>query len=265
MNLSKKRISKLATLLENSIKKISKYNAAIAFSGGLDSTTLAAISKKFYKPILITISASKNAEDLIYAKKVSKELKLPLKVVYIDKKKILQAYPTVWKIMPGTLVDLEIMIATYFICKKAKEEKKEAVIFGSGAEELFVGYNKYFVALGEGKNLKKILDLELKTLPKRDILRIKKIAKIFNLLALFPFMDKKFVKEVKKIDLKFHINKELSKPVLREIAKLFSVPSQVINRKKRALQYGSNVHKICLKLAKENKIYALPPRPPFTY
>ncbi|MCX8163245.1 MAG: asparagine synthase C-terminal domain-containing protein [Candidatus Micrarchaeota archaeon] len=265
MAIKPSQVLKLAKLLEKSIKKISGSRASIAFSGGLDSTTLAAVSKKFYQPILITLSAAKNSEDLLYSKKAAKELSLPLKTITINEKKILSVYPKIWKLMPGTLVDMEIMLSVYFICKKAKELNQKAIVFGSGAEELFVGYNKYFVALKEGKNLKKLLELELKTLPKRDILRIKKVAKLFNLKTYFPFLEKAFVKEVKKIPLKQHISQELSKPVLRQIAEFYTVPSLVLTRKKRALQYGSNIHKLCLKLAKENKIYALEPRPPFTY
>lgn len=258
-------IKNLVSSLLASIKKQSKLKPAIAFSGGLDSTTLVAAAKKFYKPNLITLAANQQSKDLLYAKKISKQFKLPLNICYLNKKKILEVYEKIWKIKPGTLIDMEIMTSIYFICEKAKELNCKAVVFGSGAEELFVGYNKYFVALEEGKDLEKLLDLELKTLPKRDILRIKKVTNLFKIKALFPFLDKQFVKEVKSIPLSYHINKELSKPILREIAKSLNVPNLVLLRKKKALQYGSNIHKLFLKLAKNNKIYALPPRPPFIY
>jgi asparagine synthase (glutamine-hydrolysing) len=260
-----KNIIELSLILEDFAKKFSKQNCAIAFSGGLDSTTLAIIFKKYFKPKLLTVSYSEKSEDLNYSKNISKKIKLKLYPIIIKRKEILQVYPQLWKLKKGTLVDLEIMSACYFLAKKAKELNCKYLIFGSGAEELFVGYNKYFVALKEGKNLKKILNMELKTLPKRDILRIKKVCQLFKIKPIFPFLNKKFINTAKKIPLSFHINQDLSKPILREIAKNFSVPYEVVYRKKRALQYGSGIHKIFLKLIKNNKIFALPPRPPFVY
>ncbi|MFN3910152.1 MAG: asparagine synthase C-terminal domain-containing protein [Candidatus Anstonellaceae archaeon] len=263
--LSSLVIKKLVLLLLSCIKKVSKLKPAIAFSGGLDSTTLAVCAKKFYKPILITLAADNQSQDLFYAKKISKELSLPLKICFLNKKKILQVYKKIWKIKTGTLIDMEIMISVFFICKKAQELGCNAVIFGSGAEELFVGYKKYFIALEEGKNLEQLLNMELETLPKRDILRIKKVANLFKIKAIFPFLDKTFVRQVKSIPLNYHINPHLSKPVLRKIAKILQVPYLVLSRQKKALQYGSNIHKLFLKLAKNKKIYTLPPRPPFVY
>jgi len=260
-------IKKISLLLEKSVKNITKNqkNIAIAFSGGLDSTTLASIAKKFCSVKLITIVSDKNSPDYFYSKKAAKQLGLDIFFVFVKKKDILEVYKKLWNLKNGTLIDMEIMFAVYFISKKAKELGCKKIIFGSGAEELFVGYNKYFVALQEKKDLKKLLDMELKTLPKRDIYRIKKVAKIFNIKAEFPFLNKSFVKEVKKIPIDLHINKELSKPILRKVAEFFNVPSFIILRKKKALQYGSKIHKLFLTLAKEKKIYALPPRPPFVY
>ena len=260
-------IKKISSLLEKAVKNISKdeKKIAIAFSGSLDSTTLAAIARNFCPVKLITIATDRQSSDYIYSKKVAEELGLNIHFVFVSIEDILKVYKKLWSLKPGTLIDMEIMLAVYFISKKAKELGCKKIIFGSGAEELFVGYNKYFVAMEEKKDLERLLDLELKTLPLRDIYRIKKVAKLFNLKAYFPYLNKSFVKEVKKIPLHLQINKELSKPILRKIARLFAVPDFVVLRKKKALQYGSKIHNLFLKLAKNKKIYALPPRPPFVY
>ena len=45
--------------------------------------------------------------------------------------------------------------------------------------------------------------------------------------------------------------RELKKGILRDAGKLLGVPEIALKRKKRAMQYGSGIHKILLKHADE--------------
>lgn len=259
------QIDYLANLLNAAVAKNLDKKTAIAFSGGLDSATIATIAKGKCDLALITLGVE-GSEDLQAARKVSAELGLNLHEIIADKKMLFEDYKKMWKLMPGTLVDIELMCAIFEVCKKAKEVGFETVLFGSGAEELFVGYHKYYSAIDEGKNLDEILRREIETLPDRDIKRARAVAKFCGVEAAFPFMEKEFASEIMKISTKERTGPiQMKKPLLRQIAKYLGVPPLAAGRQKKAMQYGSNIHKIFLQMARDGEIEAWEPRVPFDY
>jgi len=251
--------------MSNAIEKCLDKKVAIAFSGGLDSSTIATVAKKKCEVALITVGM-KDSEDLISARKVAKELDLQLNEIEVDSKILFEDYKKMWKLMPGTLVDMELMCAIYEVCKKAKELGCEIVLFGSGAEELFVGYHKYYCAIEEGKDLDEILKKEVQTLPNRDIFRAKKVAEYCKINARFPFMNQDLIDAVFMIEAKDRIGPiEMKKPLLRKIAQKLNVPTHAVQRQKKAMQYGSNIHKTIMQMARDKKVSAWEPRAPFVY
>jgi len=66
--------------------------------------------------------------------------------------------------------------------------------------------------------------------------------------ARFPFYNKKIAEEVFEIPVSVRMeDRELKNGLLREAAHFLGVPETAVKRKKKALQYGSGVHKILLK------------------
>ncbi|MBI5051345.1 hypothetical protein HZC08_01160 [Candidatus Micrarchaeota archaeon] len=100
----------------------------------------------------------------------------------------------------------------------------------------------------EGKDLDSILREEFRTLKDRDIGMVKKVCYKLGIEARFPFYNKELAELVFSIPLSERIaDRELKKGVLREAAKFLGVPETAVNRRKKAMQYGSGVHKVLLK------------------
>ena len=263
--MEEKDIEKLAGLLVLAVEKNLEKKTAIAFSGGLDSATMATIAKGKCELALITVSME-DGEDLAAARKVSQELGLKLHEVIVDRQMLMRDYKHMWELMPGTLVDVELMCAIYEVCKKAKSLGFENILFGSGAEELFVGYHKYYSALEEGKDLDLLLQQEIKTLPQRDIKRAGVVAKFCEVKIRVPFMDDALIDAVFSFPASVRIGSiEMKKPILREMAKKLNVPKLAVERQKKAMQYGSNVHKTFLDMIRKKEIESWEPREPFKY
>lgn len=244
-------ILKLAEILEKSTEECLEEKIAIGFSGGLDSTILAAIAKKTSSVFLFS-AGTKKSEDLLYAEKAAKELGLDLEKIILDEEKTLEIYKKIHSFYPAGLLKIEIGVPIFAVCKAAKEKNLSAILFGSGAEELFVGYERYYTYLEEGRNLDEILQEEFNTLKNRDIAMIKKIAYKCGTEARFPFYNKALAKLVFQIPLNERIKeRELKKGIEREMAEFIKIPEFVLKRKKKAIQYGSGVHKIILKNQKE--------------
>lgn len=244
-------IPELAQLLRASVEECLEEEIAVSFSGGIDSTLISHIAKKNCSVYLFS-SGIENSEDLNYSKKVAVQLDVFYQPILLEENSILKLYEEIYRIIPAELLKIEILIPIYAAAKKAKERGLEAMLFGSGAEELFVGYNRYYTYLEEGKDLDSILKEEFKTLPKKDVGLISKVVRKVGLEPRFPYLNRKLAEYVFSIPLEKRMEeRELKKGLLREAAKLLGVPEIALKRKKRAAQYGSGVHKILLKNSEE--------------
>jgi asparagine synthase (glutamine-hydrolysing) len=155
---------------------------------------------------------------------------------------------------------LEILVPVYCTAEAAAEKGHKVLLFGAGAEELFVGYQKYYEYKEQGKDMDTILKKDYNDLQRREIAWIRKICRRFGIEARFPLYDKEIAKLVFSVPIDDRMDdKELKKGILREAAKILNVPSIAVGRRKKAMQYGSGVHKMLLKHSEEiNRHYPEP-------
>ena len=146
-------VSRLAELFTEAVRNNCQGEVAILFSGGLDSTAIAAVAKRFTTPLLITAGVEGSA-DLEAARKIAAELGLPHKEVVFSEEEIIKVYKKCYKIKRGGLLKVELMVPVFSCCREAARAGKWRVISGSGAEELFIGYDRYF--RHKGRRLQKL-------------------------------------------------------------------------------------------------------------
>ena len=244
-------IPELANLLRSSVEECLEDKVAVSFSGGVDSSLIAHIAKSQCEVYLFS-SGTENSQDSEYAKIVANELNLSYENILLDNDSILNLYEELYKIIPASLLKIEILLPIYTCAKRAGEKGLEVMLTGSGSEELFVGYNRYYTYLEEGKDLDSILKKEFRNLCKGDSGMISKVLRAANIEARHPFLNKKLADYVFSIPLEKRIeDKELKKGLIREAAKLLKLPEIAVKRKKKAAQYGSNFVKGIDKLAKK--------------
>ena len=239
-------VKRLAALFREGVKNTCQGEIAILFSGGLDSATIATVAKMFTSAPLLVTAGIEGSADLISARKVAAELNLPHKEVILTEEEIIQVYKKCYKIRNGDLLKVELMVPVFSCCREAARAGKWRILSGSGAEELFIGYDRYFKK--KGKALEKLLEKEVRELPKGDCGSQELVAKNFGMHAGWPFLYPPFLQEVQKTPLKERLGtREDKKPLLRAIAAELGVPRDAIDRRKKAMQYGSGVHKILLR------------------
>ncbi len=238
-------VSRLAELFVEAVKNNSQGEVAILFSGGLDSTAIASVARQFTNPLLITAGVE-GSSDLESARKIAKELALPHKEVVLTEEEIIKVYKKCYKIRRGDLLKVELMVPVFSCCREAARAGKWRILTGSGAEELFIGYDRYFRY--RGKRLEKLLEREIEKLPLGDCEAQDLVAKNFGMRAAYPFLYPPFMREVLATPLSERLGtREHKKPLLRKIALELGVPKDAIDRRKKAMQYGSGVHKILLR------------------
>ena len=249
-------ILRLSELLSRAVEQTLEDKIAISFSGGLDSTVIATIAKK-HSNVELFAAGTEGSEDIIYAEKVASQLNLPLTMVQIDEKSAMDVYHKCHSFLPLEFLKLEIMVPVHFTAEAAAKKGHKVMLFGSAAEELFVGYEKYYIARDEGKDLEPMPKEEFRTLPQRDMSWVKKVCRCFDIDARFPFHNRELGELMFSVPIEERMDdREMKKGLLREAAKVLGTPELAIKRKKKAMQYGSGVHKVFMRNIKEiNKTY----------
>ncbi len=247
-------IPELADAIKNSVFECLEDAVSVSFSGGVDSSLISWIAKEQSDVYLIT-SGTEKSKDIIASRFSSKLLGLGSHYyeLILTEKDVVSAYKQIHNITKLDFLKIDILVPLYLAMKKAKSLDQSVILYGSGAEELFVGYDRYYKYYESGKDLDNILREEFRTLKNREIKWIKRLCYKLGLEARFPYYNNNIAKLVFSIPLEERMaDRKRKKGIIREVAQFLGLPSQIIDRKKIAAQYGSGVHKLLAKYAKKH-------------
>jgi asparagine synthase (glutamine-hydrolysing) len=239
--------------IKNSISEIVKeQKIGIAFSGGVDSTLISKIcSDMNYDVTLLTIGFPES-HDILFAKEVNEYLKYPHHILEIDS----NTFPTISSKIRQT-IDTDNLswnencIAFYYVSKLANSLNLDTVVTANGIDELFCGYNAYREAYSGGKSkinevMLAKLDNELKMMKSVNV-----VSSEFGVMILQPLLTSKFIDYAKTVPIseKIYDSEDLyRKHIIRKLASEVNVPELSYTKRKKALQYGSKIHKALLKI-----------------
>ena len=223
----------------------------IAFSGGVDSTLISKIlSDMNYDITLLTIGFV-DSHDILFSKQVNEHLEYSHHILEIDPNTFVDISTKIYDtIKTENLSWNENCIAFYYVAKLAKSLELDTVITANGIDELFCGYNAYREAFLKGEDeiynvMNSKLDNELKMMKAVNL-----VASEFKVNILQPLLSYDFISYAKTIPLSEKINDSedlYRKHIIRNLAKKVDVPELSYNKRKKALQYGSKIHKALMK------------------
>ena len=232
-------------------KRVPEKKIGIAYSGGVDSTLVSKICKDMnYDITLLTIGFSES-HDILFAKEVNEQLNYPHHVLEIEPESFPSISSTIHeKIKTDNLSWNENCIAFYYVSKLAKSLGISTVVTANGIDELFCGYNAYREAFSGGESeINKVMDAKLDNELKM-MKAVNLIASEFGVQILQPLLSPEFVDYAKTVPItdKITDSEDLyRKHIIRKLAKQVGVPEVSCNKRKKALQYGSKIHKTLLK------------------
>ncbi len=238
--------------IQDAIKKtVPKKRIGIAFSGGVDSTLISKILGDLdYDVTLLTIGFS-GSHDILFAKEVNEQLEFPHHVLEIDADSFEKISSDInKKIQTDDLSWNENCIAFYYVSKLAASLNIDTVVTANGTDELFCGYNAYREVISQGESkvnelMDSKLDNEIKMMNAVNL-----ISSEFGVEILQPLLSTEFVAFAKSIPISEKIldaDDLIRKHAIRKLAADVGVPEISYTKRKKALQYGTQIHKKLLK------------------
>ncbi|MFC1697837.1 diphthine--ammonia ligase [Nanoarchaeota archaeon] len=239
-------------------KRVPDKKFGILFSGGIDSTYIAHVCSELNADFTLYTAyldepGFKEPEDLVFSKRLAKEMGFELKIVGVKMKDIEKFLKIVVPLIEDSnVVKVEVALTLFLACEHAAKDGCKVIFSGLGSEEIFAGYNRH----KESSDVNKECLSGLIKMYERDLYRDDVVAMYHGLELRLPFLDKDLVEYALKIHgkhkLSFLNEIMIDKVILREAALHHGVPNFIVERPKKAAQYGSNFDKALRKIAKTN-------------
>jgi len=241
--------------MQNAVKEtVSDKKVGVAFSGGVDSTLLAKLVKDMGHDIHLLTIGFQDSHDINFSKEVNQLLNFPHSISEIDPEKFKEVSQKINQtIKSDNLSWNENSIAFYYVAELAQKNGLKTVVTANGIDELFCGYNSYREAIEKGEDeVVKMMNDKLKN-EKEMMVAINAVTAEFGVTMIQPFLFPNFIEYAKKIPVseKIHGPDDMQrKHPIRELAMDYGIPEVAAQKQKKALQYGSKIHKSLLKSRK---------------
>lgn len=239
--------------LENAIvesvrRGVEGRDVGVAFSGGLDSGLVSALSKGFAESVHLYTCGTSNAFDVVMARDLSERLGLPWTHVELKRSNI-ERYVRDMISATGTsdpfTVSYELQL--FSVCQEAEED---VIVTGQGSDEYFMGCAKF---VGQSReNYEVLKDASVDRLIDVSIPCEKAIAAHFGKELVYPYMDQDVVSRIGMLDPEDLIPRDMDsrKSVLKAIAIDLGYPV-LAERKKKSSQYGSGTTDLIRAVARD--------------
>ena len=241
--------------LENSVKRqlMSDVPFGVLLSGGLDSSIITSIVKKFSKKRIESNNKNdawwpqihsfaiglKNSPDLIASKKVSEYLKtIHHEIVFTIQEGIDSINDVIYYLETYDVTTVRASTPMYLMARYIKSMGIKMVLSGEGADEIFGGYLYFHKAPNaeefHNETIRKINKLHL-----YDCLRANKSLAAWGVEGRVPFLDVDFLDVSMNINPKDKMIKpnKIEKSILREAFK-GELPDEILWRQKEQFSDG---------------------------
>jgi len=229
-------------------KRVPDGNLGLLFSGGVDSTLIAATLQELEVDFTAYTSGIQHGNvnaprDVEWAREIAEEMDIELEVHESNLEEVEKALPktTDW-ISSTSVVKNGVALPFHF----ALSGDEQVVMSGLGSEQLYAGYHRQ-----QGYLNKECLS-GLRRIFEGDLYRDNVISFRNGYELRLPFLDHELIRHALTIPEDYKVNEEYRKYVLRKAAEKLGVPEKVVWRKKTAAQYGSNFDKAIDRLTKNN-------------
>ncbi|MFB6191044.1 MAG: diphthine--ammonia ligase [Candidatus Nanohaloarchaea archaeon] len=230
-------------------KRVPEGDVGLLFSGGVDSTMVAAALQQLEVDFTCYTAGIQHGNvdaprDVEWAEEVAEEMGLELEAHEATLEEVEEAVPGIVDWISSTSPVKAGVALPFHLALNGSEQ---VVFSGLGSEQLYAGYSRQ----KQGALNQECLS-GLRSLFHRDLYRDEVVAMRNGYELRLPFLDHELVEHALTVPGELKVSDQHRKLVLRKAAEKIGVPEKVAWRKKIAAQYGSNFDKALSRLSKDN-------------
>ena len=251
----------LQTLLLASTKErlSDTKKAAVAFSGGLDSSLIAKLGRICEIEVQLITVGLENQRELHHARAAAKALEMPLHLQTYTQDDVEQTLPKIlWLIEEPDTMKAGVAIPMYWTAEIASKLGFHILLAGQAADELFGGYQRYLRDYAAGDEVvRDSMYHDVVTCHEKNFQRDDQACSVHKVELRLPFADQNIVDFSLAVPTHLKIaspEDHLKKRLLRLTAQNLGMPPFIVNRRKRAIQYATGVSKALKRLAKQESL-----------
>ncbi len=244
-------------LLESTRKQVSDLDAvAVAFSGGLDSSIVAALAKGVGLDVQLVTVGLENQPEVQFAREAAEALELPLHLQTYTESELEKTLPkALWITEESSLVSACVAVPFYWTAEATSKLGYRVILAGQGADELFGGYQRYLTeyALSEDESVRETMFRDVVNAYSDNFQRDNQVCSFHGVELRLPFINHDVVDFAFRLPLRLKINSvedNLRKRVLRRMAYNIDIPEFIVDKPKKAIQYTTGVTKALKRAAK---------------
>lgn len=226
----------------------------VAFSGGVDSSLVAKVCGDMgYDVTLLTVGFP-GSHDIGFAREINGFYGYPHEILEIDDGSFGEAVP---RIRGAVRTDDPSWngnaIAFYYVSRLAAGLGIRTVVTANGIDELFCGYDAYRRAFGQpggpGARIDAMMDEKLGN----EIRMMRAVAAVsagLGVSVVQPLLSPGFVRLARSVPVQEKITgggDMVRKHAIRRLARQCGVPREACEKRKKALQYGSLIHRALMR------------------
>ena len=248
-------------LLESTRKQVSDIDgAAVAFSGGVDSSVVAVLAENVVLKVQLVSVGLEDQPEVMFTKQAAEALDLPIHIQTYTTSELEETFAKVlWLIEEPNPVNACIAVPFYWLAETASKIGQPVLLAGQGADELFGGYQRYLTEYEKAgaEAVEQKMFHDVKNAYCQNFQRDNQVCSYHGVELRMPFIDRDVVDFALRLPLRLKINSvedRLRKRVLRRVANNLEIPSFMADKPKKAVQYTTGVTKAIQRIAKNKNL-----------
>ncbi len=247
-----------SALLQSVGERISDVNeAAVAFSGGLDSSVIAFLTKLCGIDAHLICVELEGQKETAFAERAAETLDLPIHVVTYSSDDLEEdLLKVLWLVEEPSPLNTGIAVPVFWIAEQSAKLGFHVLLAGQGSDELFGGYRRYLESYAKGgaAGLQRRLYEDVVACHETNFQRDNKVCSFHRVELRLPFADWEVIQLALSFPARLKIaspRDALRKKVLRRTATMLGIPESIAEKPKKAIQYTTGVNQALKGLAKK--------------
>ena len=230
------------------VRSLSDTQAGVWLSGGLDSSAIATLARRYTATLHTFAVGLPGAPDLAAARRAAEYLGTRHHELAASLDEVVRELPAVIFHLESFDALLVRSSVLNFLAGKAASSYVAAVLSGEGGDELFAGY-EYLRWLPAERLGAELLDITSR-LHNTALQRVDRCSQAHGVLACVPFLDPQVVEYALRIPTRWKLHEGTEKWILRQAVR-DDLPEPLRNRRKAKFWEGAGIGDLLAQRAEE--------------